>query len=150
VLRAIVFRLPVRVRNDTVPRVTFTDPELAQAGMTETQARAQYREIRILRWPFHENDRAQTERDTTGHIKVVTTAHGRILGATIVGTGAGEQIALWALALAQGLNVRAVANVVFPYPTRMEAGKRAAIDFFRPSLTRPWLRRIIGVLRGFG
>ena len=150
VLRAIVFRLPVKVRHEVIPRVTYTDPELAQAGMTEAQAREQYRAIRILRWPFYENDRAQTERDTTGHIKVVTTAYGRILGATIVGIGAGDQIALWALAFSKGLNVRAMTNVVFPYPTRTEAAKRAAVDFFVPGLTKPWLRRIIGVLRGFG
>ena len=130
--------------------MTFTDPELAQAGMTEAQARARSIKIRILRWPYHDNDRAQTERETHGHIKVITTRKGRILGATIVGAEAGELIAMWALAIAQGLNIRALTGIVLPYPTLSEIGKRAAIDFFTPSLTSPLLRRIIGWLRIFG
>ena len=150
VIRNALFRLPVRVNNDAVPWVTFTDPELAQAGLTEAQARARKIKIRILRWPYHENDRAQTERETHGHIKVITAKNGRILGATIVGAQAGELIATWVLAIAQGLNIRAMTGIVLPYPTLSEIGKRAAIDFFTPSLTNPMLRRIIGWLRIFG
>ncbi len=150
VIRNALFRLPVRVSNDDVPWVTFTDPELAQAGLTEAQARARKIKIRIARWPYHDNDRAQTERATHGHIKVITTRKGRILGATIVGAEAGELIALWALAIAQGLNIRALTGIVLPYPTLSEIGKRAAIDFFTPNLTSPLLRRIIAWLRIFG
>ena len=150
VIRNALFRLPVRANNDAVPWVTFTDPELAQAGLTEAQARARKIKIRILRWPYHDNDRAQTERATHGHIKVITTKKGRILGVTIVGAEAGELIAMWVLAIAQKLNIRAVTGIVLPYPTLSEIGKRAAIDFFTPSLTSPLLRRIIGWLRIFG
>ena len=103
-----------------------------------------------MRWPFHDNDRAQTERETEGHIKVVTTKRGRILGATIVGANAGELIASWSLAISQGLNIRAFAGFIVPYPTRAEAGKRAAIDFFAPTLTSPIVRRIIAFLRLLG
>ena len=70
--------------------MTFTDPELAHVGLTEAQARERHRTIRVLRWPYHENDRAQAERETHGHIKVVTAKNGRILGATIVGAHAGR------------------------------------------------------------
>ena len=87
---------------------------------------------------------------THGHIKVITTAKGNILGATIVGAQAGELIATWTLAIAQRLNVRAMTGIVLPYPTLSEIGKRAAIDFFTPSLTRPLVRRIIAWLRIFG
>jgi pyruvate/2-oxoglutarate dehydrogenase complex dihydrolipoamide dehydrogenase (E3) component len=149
VIRNALFRLPVAVRDDLVPRVTFTDPELAHVGLTEAQAKERHR-IRILRWPFHDNDRAQTERETEGHIKVVTTKRGRILGATIVGANAGELIASWSLAISQGLNIRAFAGFIVPYPTRAEAGKRAAIDFFAPTLTSPIVRRIIAFLRLLG
>jgi Pyruvate/2-oxoglutarate dehydrogenase complex, dihydrolipoamide dehydrogenase (E3) component, and related enzymes len=103
-----------------------------------------------LRWPYHENDRAQAERETGGHIKVITDKKGRILGATIVGAQAGELIALWTLAIAQKLNIRALTGIVLPYPTLTEIGKRVAIDFFTPSLTRPLLRRIITWLRILG
>lgn len=150
VIRNALFRLPVAVNDDIVPRVTFTDPELAHVGLTEIQARERHSRIRILRWPFHDNDRAQTEGETGGHIKVVTTKGGRILGATIVGAQAGELIAVWALALSRRLNIRAMASVVMAYPTRGEIGKRAAIAFFAPGLTSPLLRRIISLLRRFG
>ncbi len=147
VIRNALFRLPVRVNNDAIPRVTYTEPELAQAGLTEAEARARKLKIRILRWPYHDNDRAQTERETHGHIKVIVTPKGKILGATIVGLQAGELIATWTLALAQGLNIRAFTGIVLPYPTLSEIGKRAAIDFFTPSLTNPWVRRIIAWMR---
>src|SRR5471032_3205805 len=148
--RNALFRLPVKVNNDVVPWVTYTEPELAQTGLTEAQARARKIKIRILRWPYHDNDRAQAERETHGHIKVITTGKGKILGTTIVGAQAGELIAMWTLAIAQGLNVRSLTGIVLPYPTLSEIGKRAAIDFFTPSLTSPWVRRIIAWLRIFG
>ncbi|MBI2715161.1 MAG: FAD-dependent oxidoreductase [Rhizobiales bacterium] len=150
VIRNALFRLPVRVNNDVIPWVTYTEPELAQSGLTEAEARKRGIKIRILRWPYHDNDRAQAERETHGHIKVITKQNGKILGATIVGAQAGELIATWTLAIAQGLNIRAFTGIVLPYPTLSEIGKRAAIDFFAPSLTRPWVRRIIAWLRIFG
>ena len=150
VIRNTLFRLPVRANNSVVPWATFTEPELAHTGLTEAQARARRIKIRIARWPYNDNDRAQTEGDTRGHIKVITTRKGRIVGATIVGAQAGELIAMWTLAIAQGLNIRAVTDIVLPYPTLSELGKRAAIDFFTPSLTSPWVRRIIAWMRIFG
>jgi pyruvate/2-oxoglutarate dehydrogenase complex dihydrolipoamide dehydrogenase (E3) component len=150
VIRNALFRLPVKVNNGVIPWVTYTDPELAQTGMTEAQARARGKKIRVLRWPYHDNDRAQAERETHGHIKVITDRKGKILGATIVGAQAGELIAMWTLAIAQGLNIRALTGIVLPYPTLSEIGKRAAIDYFTPSLTSPLVRRIIAWLRIFG
>jgi pyruvate/2-oxoglutarate dehydrogenase complex dihydrolipoamide dehydrogenase (E3) component len=138
------------VNNDLVPRVTFTEPELAHVGLTEAQARERRLYIRVLRWPYHENDRAQAERETQGHIKVVTDAKGRILGATIVGAAAGELITAWTLAISEGLNIRAFAGIIVPYPTLAEIGKRAAMTYFTSGLTNSWVRRIIGLLRRFG
>jgi pyruvate/2-oxoglutarate dehydrogenase complex dihydrolipoamide dehydrogenase (E3) component len=149
VIRNALFRLPVRVNDKLVPRVTFTDPELAHVGLTEAEARSR-RAIRVLRWPYHENDRAQAERLTVGHIKVVTSKRGRILGATIVGAGAGELITAWSLAVAQRLNIRAFVGTIVPYPTLAEIGKRAAITYFTLGLTSNWVRRIIAWLRRFG
>jgi pyruvate/2-oxoglutarate dehydrogenase complex dihydrolipoamide dehydrogenase (E3) component len=133
-----------------VPRVTFTDPELAHVGLTETEARARGIVFRLLRWPYHENDRAQAERETSGHIKVVTDRRGKILGATIVGAAAGELITTWTLAISRGLNIRALAGMIVPYPTLAEIGKRAAVTYFLPSLTSVWVRRTIALLRRFG
>ncbi|MBV8322591.1 MAG: FAD-dependent oxidoreductase [Hyphomicrobiales bacterium] len=150
VIRNALFRLPVKVNADLVPRVTFTDPELAHVGLTEGEARSRGFTIRLLRWPYHENDRAQAERETQGHIKVVTDGRGKILGATIVGAGAGELITTWTLAIDRGLPIRALAGIIVPYPTLAEIGKRAAITYFTPSLTNVWVRRIIAWLRRFG
>ena len=150
VIRRALFRLPAKVNEDIIPWVTYCDPELAQVGLTEEAARKRHRDIRVLRASFHDNDRAQTERETRGHVKVITTRKGVIIGATIVGAHAGELIAIWALAIQQGLKVRALTELIVPYPTLAEAGKRAAISYFTPSLTRPLLRRIITFLRRFG
>ncbi|HEY7663656.1 MAG TPA: FAD-dependent oxidoreductase [Xanthobacteraceae bacterium] len=150
VVRNALFRLPVRVDAAPVPRVTFTAPELAQVGLTEDEARARGSVIRVLRWPYRENDRAQTERETLGHIKVITDKRGRVLGATIVGASAGELITAWTLAISRRLNIRAVAGIIVPYPTLAEIGKRAAITYFTPAVTSNWVRRIIALLRRFG
>ncbi len=63
VIRNALFRLPVRVDHAAIPHVTFTEPELAQTGLTESQARSRGLKFRILRWPYHDNDRAQAERN---------------------------------------------------------------------------------------
>jgi pyruvate/2-oxoglutarate dehydrogenase complex dihydrolipoamide dehydrogenase (E3) component len=150
VIRNALFRFPVKVNNNAVPWVTYTEPELAQTGLSEAQARTRKLKIRILRWSYADNDRAQAERETHGHIKVITNRKGKILGAGIVGAQAGELIAMWTLAIAQGLNIRSLTGIVLPYPTLSEISKRAAIDYFTPSLTSPWVRRIIARLRIFG
>ncbi|MCC7348589.1 MAG: FAD-dependent oxidoreductase [Variibacter sp.] len=150
VIRDALFRLRVRVDEDTVPRVTFTDPELAQTGLTEATARERGLRVRVARWPYHENDRAQAGRETAGHIKVVTDRRGRILGATIVGAQAGELITAWTLAISRRLDLRAFAGIIMPYPTLSEIGKRAATTYFIPSVTSSWIRRVIGLLRFFG
>jgi len=99
---------------------------------------------------FGENDRARAERALTGHIKVVTNKRGRVLGATIVGANASELIGPWTLAVARGLHIRDLAGIALPYPTFGEAGKHAASTYFIPSLTSPWVRRIITLLRRLG
>jgi pyruvate/2-oxoglutarate dehydrogenase complex dihydrolipoamide dehydrogenase (E3) component len=147
VIRHALFRLPVKVRYNAVPWVTFTDPELAHVGLTDEQARNQGYQIRVMRWPYCENDRAQAERMTAGHVKVVTNARGRVLGATIVGAHAGELIAPWVLAIGQDLNIRAVAEMVVPYPTFGEINKRAAMTFFASAAANPTVRRVVQWLR---
>ena len=149
VIRNALFRLPARVDYRALPWVTYTDPELAHAGLSERAAR-EAGPVRVLRWSFAENDRAHTERDTTGEVKITTSRSGRILGATILGAAAGDLILPWALAIAQKLKIAAMANLIAPYPTRGEAGKRAAGGFFTPSLFAPRTRRLVRLLARFG
>jgi pyruvate/2-oxoglutarate dehydrogenase complex dihydrolipoamide dehydrogenase (E3) component len=150
VIRNALFRLPVRVDERAIPTVTFSDPELAQVGLTEAEARQQGLAFNVLRWPYHENDRARAERETAGHIKAIVTRRGRIVGAAIVGAQAGELIATWALAISEKLTIRAFAELTVAYPTLAEIGKRAAISSYSRSLTNPLLRRIISWLRRLG
>ena len=150
VIRHALFRVPIRVNYHALPSVTYTDPELAQVGLLEQEARLQSGVIRVLRWPYRDNDRAQAEHATDGHIKVVTDRAGQILGATIVGAHAGETITPWALAISQKLNIRAVADLAVPGPTYAEVGKRAASSYFTRGLTAPRTRRIMEWLRRFG
>jgi pyruvate/2-oxoglutarate dehydrogenase complex dihydrolipoamide dehydrogenase (E3) component len=150
VVRNALFRHPVAVDQRAMPRVTFTDPELAHVGLLEDEARGRVGAIRILRWAYRENDRAVTTGATKGHIKVITDRRGGILGATIVGAAAGENIAAWTLGTGQRLNIGAFAGLAVPYPTYAEVGKRAAITYFMRGLTSARVRRIIGWLRRLG
>ncbi len=150
VLRAILFRLRAAEKREIIPWTTYTDPELAQVGLSEEEARKAHRTIRILRWPLAENDRAQAERATAGFIKVITDRRGRILGAGIAGTNAGELISIWALAISKSLTIRDMTGYVAPYPTLGEIGKRAAVTYFAGAAAKPIVRRIVRLLRIFG
>jgi pyruvate/2-oxoglutarate dehydrogenase complex dihydrolipoamide dehydrogenase (E3) component len=147
VIRNALFRLPVKNRTDIIPHVTFTDPELAQVGLTEAEALKQFgSSVRVVRWPFHDNDRAQAEGKTTGLIKAVTGKRGKILGVGIVGAQAGEIIQPWVLAMIEGLKIRSIASMVAPYPTLGEINRRVAVNYFSGLATKPWLRRVIRLL----
>jgi pyruvate/2-oxoglutarate dehydrogenase complex dihydrolipoamide dehydrogenase (E3) component len=147
VIRNAMFRLPVRNRTDIIPHVTFTDPELAQVGLTEAGAVEQFgSSVRVVRWPFHDNDRAQAEGKTTGLIKAVIGKRGKILGVGIVGAQAGELIQPWVLAMTEGLKVRSIASMVAPYPTLGDINRRVAVNYFSGLATHPWLRRVIKLL----
>ena len=150
VIRNALFRLPARLDTSAMPWVTFSDPELAQVGLTEAAARAAGRDFRVLRWPFAENDRAQAERATRGLVKAIVGRRGAILGAGIVGARAGELIQPWALAIGNRLKIGALAGMTVPYPTLGEVNKRAAGSFFIPKLTGPGVKKLVKFLSRFG
>jgi pyruvate/2-oxoglutarate dehydrogenase complex dihydrolipoamide dehydrogenase (E3) component len=151
VIRNALFRQPAKVDYRALPWVTYADPELAHVGLTEAEAKAKHGEdIVVLRWPYHENDRAQAERKTQGLVKAITTRSGKILGATILGAQAGELIQVWVLAIGQGLNIKALAGMIAPYPTLGEVSKRAAGSFFTPKLFSAGTRKLVRFLSWFG
>lgn len=150
VFKRALFRLPAKVQSELIPWVTFTDPELAQVGLTEDQARQKHGTIQVFRWPYHENDRAQAERATEGFVKVVTDRKGRILGAGIAGREAGELIQIWSLAISQGLRITAMTQWIAPYPTLGEISKRAAMGTYALSASKPLVRKAVGLLRKLG
>jgi pyruvate/2-oxoglutarate dehydrogenase complex dihydrolipoamide dehydrogenase (E3) component len=150
VIRRALFRLPAKVDYRAVPWVTYTDPEVAQVGLTEAQARRGGRDIRVLRWPFADNDRAQAERRTDGLVKAVVSRRGQVLGASLVGVHAGELLLPWVLMVSQRLKIGAMASVIAPYPTLGEASKRAAGSFYTPSLFSAGTRRMVRFLSKLG
>ncbi len=150
VLQQILFRLPAREVRGIVPRVTFTDPEIAQVGLTEDEARASFGAIELVRWDLSGNDRARTDGLGRGMVKVVVGRGGRILGAGIAGAGAGEMINLWAFAIANRLTLKNFRDYVAPYPTLSEIGKQAAISYYSPMARNRFVRSAIRILRRFG
>jgi pyruvate/2-oxoglutarate dehydrogenase complex dihydrolipoamide dehydrogenase (E3) component len=147
IIRNALFRLPAKSSPKAFPWVTYTDPELAQVGLLEDEARRQHGDgVRVLRAEFSENDRARTEGDTEGFLEAVATKRGHVLGATIVGVHAGELILPWTLAISKGLKIGALANVIVPYPTLSEAAKRAAGDYYTPTLFSERTRKLVRFL----
>ncbi len=145
VIRRALFRLPARVDYSALSRVTYTDPELAQVGLTEAEARERGHDVTVLRWPLAENDRAIAEADTAGLVKLVV-ARGRVLGAGILAPHAGEMIGAWTLAIGRRVKLSALAGMIVPYPTRAEAGKRAAGEYYAPRLFAQRTRRLVRAL----
>lgn len=150
VIRNVLFRLPAKVDYRAVPWVTYTAPELAQAGLTEQAARDKYGDIKVLRADFAENDRARAEAETHGLLKVMTTKKGVVVGASMVGEKAGELIQSWCLPIAKGLKIKDVAGLILPYPTLGEINKRAAGSYYTPSLFSERTRKIVRFLLSFG
>ena len=150
IVRSMLFGLPAKARTDHIPWATYTDPELAQVGLTEAQAREAHGDkLEVARFPYHENDRAIATGQTTGFVKVMVVK-GKPIGATIVGAQAGELIQIWALAIANGLKMSAVAGMVAPYPTLGEINKRAAGVYFSPKLfENAWVKRVVRLVQRF-
>lgn len=100
-----------------VPSAVFTDPEVGQAGLNEVQARAQFADVKVHRLELERVDRAQTEAERDGFLKLITDAKGKLLGATTVSMAAGETINELALAIDRGLSVSDLASTIHVYPT---------------------------------
>lgn len=150
VVRQALFGAPAKVDLAALPRVTYTDPEIAGVGLSEEEAFRRDKSARILRWPLVENDRAQAERRTHGLIKVVVAKNGRVLGCAIAAPHAGELIAPWTLAVAKGLKAQDLAGIVMPYPTYSELTKRAAVEQLRPLSRNALVRGWLGLVRALG
>jgi pyruvate/2-oxoglutarate dehydrogenase complex dihydrolipoamide dehydrogenase (E3) component len=132
------------------PRLVLTGPELAAVGLSEQEARAKAGRIRILRAAFAENARASAEGAAEGHVKVIADGRGRILGAAILGPGAGDAIGVWSLALARRMTLADMAAWSPAAPTFGEIGKTAAVPYLAEAARRPGVRRLIRFLRAFG
>jgi len=141
-----------KLDNRVIPRVTFTDPEVAQVGLSETQAKAQGIAYEVTRYDLDDLDRAITESAAHGFVKVLTPpGKDTLLGACIVGEHAGELLAEFTLAMKHGLGLNKILGTIHPYPTWSEAAKYTAGTWKRahaPQSALGWLVRLHSWRRG--
>jgi pyruvate/2-oxoglutarate dehydrogenase complex dihydrolipoamide dehydrogenase (E3) component len=147
-IRRAFFKQATTSTSQAVPQVTYLAPEVAQIGLTEAEARATYAaRATVSSFPFHDNDRAIAEGKTYGEVKLVHLSGKRLLGASIIGEGAGDLIQIISVAMANGVTLRQLTDHIAPYPTRGEAVKRAASAHFSGALFAPTTRRLVGLLQ---
>nr|WP_310522427.1 FAD-dependent oxidoreductase [Polymorphobacter sp.] len=134
---------PFRKKTDysALPAATYTDPELAQVGLTEAKARAAHPAVQVLRHDFDHNDRSVTEADMRGFVKIMAVGN-KVVGMTIVGAHAGELLALASFAVSGKLSLSDLANQTYAYPTLAEAIRFAAELPGQAKLFTPTVRRI--------
>ena len=126
-----------------MPWCTYTDPEVAHVGLSQAEAQARGIAVDPFRVPLSEVNRAVTDGEEEGFAKLlVKSGTDRIVGATLVGSHAGEVVSELTLAMTAGLGLRAVLAAIHPYPTQAEVLKRAAGAWVRTRLT-PTARRLL-------
>lgn len=149
IIRNVLFKSRSNRKDTLIPKVTYSDPEIASVGVNETEAKEAFGDVKVVRFDYAENDRAKAERRKEGFIKVITKKNGLIVGATIVGKDAGELIHPWSLALANGRKIGDFTKYIAPYPTLGEISKRAGGAWYTPSLFSDRTRSIVKLLATF-
>ncbi|HEX4167033.1 MAG TPA: NAD(P)/FAD-dependent oxidoreductase [Bryobacteraceae bacterium] len=142
-----ILRWPQALDEKHLVWATFTDPELAHLGESELELRERGKQFGVYRFAFSELDRAITDNETRGEVKVFADRRGRILGASILGAKAGEMISEYALAMRHGLRLTQIANTIHPYPTYLLANRKAADRFVARQLDSPLLELLGRILR---
>ena len=128
----------------TLPWVTFTDPEVARVGMTldEANGAGNHSKIHEHRFPYSQLDRAVCESDTSGMIKVIVDKSERVLGVHIIGPGAGEALTEWVLAIKNRLTLRRIGKAIHVYPTLSRINRRVADEAFLAHGVSEWTNRL--------
>lgn len=126
-----LLRIPFKMDSGHVPWATYTDPELAHVGATEKELIAKGTGFEVYKFPFSKIDRAITDSETNGWIRVYAKPlTGKILGADILGTHAGDLIGEFALAMKNGITLRSMSDTIHPYPTYGLGARRAADQWY--------------------
>ncbi|HHY50227.1 MAG TPA: NAD(P)/FAD-dependent oxidoreductase, partial [Alphaproteobacteria bacterium] len=148
VVRSALLGIPARPARHTLPRIVQTDPELAETGLTEPEARARHQDrFTILRASFADNDRARATRATYGLAKLIIAPGGRILGAGVVGERAGELAALFSLAIANRLDMRSLARFEPPHPTFAAVARTLGTEYLRSRGVATLVQRLVALVR---
>jgi pyruvate/2-oxoglutarate dehydrogenase complex dihydrolipoamide dehydrogenase (E3) component len=126
-----ILKLPQKIDTKHVPWATFTEPELAHVGATEAELNERGVDFQTYRFPYTKVDRAVTDGETTGLIKVFAKRwNGKILGASVLGAHAGELISEYAVAMKNGVTLRHLSDTIHPYPSYGLAARRAADQWY--------------------
>jgi pyruvate/2-oxoglutarate dehydrogenase complex dihydrolipoamide dehydrogenase (E3) component len=143
-----LLHLPLSIDNSGVAWCTYTDPELAHVGLSEEEVRSRGGDFGVYRFPYSKIDRAITDGQTAGMIKVFARKFGgKIYGATILGANAGDLISEYSLAVRNGITLRQIADTIHPYPTYALGNRRAADQWYVCKQSRTlvrWIQRIFG------
>jgi len=134
-----------RVDYTTVPRVTFTDPEVAAVGLTEAEARSRWDEAEIVSFDYADLDRAVAEGRRYGFVTLIGDPRGRLVGATVAAPGGAESIAELTAWMASGAKLDRISQTVHAYPTLSEGPARAADAHLRARFAAPRTQRLAGV-----
>lgn len=134
-----LFPFKRKVDYSAVSWCTFTEPELAHLGLTEEEARSEYKDIKVYKAEYSGNDRAVTDIEQEGLSKVICDRRSRILGAHIVGARAGELIHEFVLAKSSRLNIGKLSSTIHIYPTLSQVVKRSADNYYTEMLQSKWL-----------
>lgn len=142
VVRNIIFKLPAKVNYSVIPWNTYTIPEVSHVGYTEPWAKNEglYKDKIIIN--LSQMDRALTDSDNKGFLKLIIGRKNRIIGATIVGNKAGEMIPLATMAIKKKTKPSYFASLIFAYPSESEIYKFAAFAYIKKSL-KPWVKKLI-------
>ena len=144
-----LLKFPMKVDDTHVPWCTYTDPELGHVGATEKQLQEKGEDYEVYRFPFSKVDRAVTESEGDGLIKVYAKKwNGKILGASVVGTNAGEMISEYAVAMKNGVSLKNLADTIHPYPTYGLGARRAADQWYIKNQSE-WQVKLIKKIFGY-
>ena len=144
-LRNSVLPAKAKIRYDSVPWVTFTDPEIAHVGMSEAEAAEAGGTT--YRYEMDDLDRAIVDGSAVGFVKISADRKGRVTGATIVARGAGDLLMPLVLAKQHGLSLSKVNGTIYPYPTMVEGVKRASGEYMRSRLDTASGRALKRIIR---
>ena len=146
-VRRAFFKQRTKASSLPLPAVTYTSPEIAQVGLTEAEARDKHgADIETSCFAFEENDRAIAEGKTVGECKLILRK-GKLVGASIIGEGAGDIIQLVGYAMSNGMKLTSLTNFISPYPTRTEVVKRAASAHFQDAVFGKPARTLVSLLQ---
>ena len=143
-----LLKFPMKIDHKHVPWVTYTEPEVAHVGATQKQLDEDGAKYETYKFPYNMIDRAVTDEKTEGWIYVYAKKfNGKILGADVVGTHAGEMISQYALAMKNGVTLKNMADTIYPYPSYGLGARRAADQWYVKSQSVgvvKWIKRIFG------